>query len=347
MLIKEDCVTQARRQQISLVDTPYYHCIARCVRRAFLCGKDRHTGQSFEHRRQWVVDRLRFLGDVFAIDICAYAVMSNHYHVVVHVDRERAAHWANVEVIQRWCCLYKGNLLSQRFMRGDNLSCTELNFLQECIDIWRDRLSDISWFMKQLNESIARAANIEDNCKGRFWEARFKSQALLDEKALLACMVYVDLNPVRAGIADDVESSDFTSVQARLWQLVDRRAAMSENNDGSEFSSPNLLPFVEAEHSTQQRCALPFNLRDYFDLVDWTGRSVRNDKRGAIDGSKPRLLDRLQLSERQWKTLAIDVQKQAFCALGAVDRLERYHARLRKCWMPRQELLLRCYELAI
>jgi len=344
VLIKEDRMTQARRQQISLVDTPYYHCIARCVRQAFLCGKDRHTGQSFEHRRQWVVDRLRFLGDIFAIDICAYAVMSNHYHVVVHVDWERAAHWTNVEVVRRWCCLYKGNLLSQRFMRGDSLSRAEFNVLEECIEAWRGRLGDISWFMKQLNESIARAANIEDNCKGRFWEARFKSQALLDEKALLACMVYVDLNPVRAGIADDVEGSDFTSVQARLWQVVGGGAPTSENIEGTEFSLPNLLAFVEAERCAPQQCALPFNLKDYLDLVDWTGRSVRNDKRGAIDGSKPRLLDRLQLSERQWKTLAIDIQRQAFCALGAVDRLERYHTRVQKCWMPRQELLFRCYE---
>lgn len=339
-------MTQARCRQVSLVDTPYYHCIARCVRRAFLCGRDSHTGQSFEHRRQWVVDRLSFLGDVFAIDICAYAIMSNHYHVVVHVDWERAARWSDAEVIQRWCCLYKGNLLSQRFMRGDDLSRAEFNVLQGCIDVWRGRLSDISWFMKQLNESIARAANIEDNCKGRFWEARFKSQALLDEKALLACMVYVDLNPIRAGIADDVESSDFTSVQARLWQVAGGRLAVTRNHDESELSKPHLLPFVEAEHSATQRCALPFKLRDYLDLVDWTGRCVRNDKRGAINSSKPLILDRLRMSEAQWKALAIDIQRQAFCALGAFDRLERYYTRLQKRWMPRQGLLRPCYERA-
>jgi REP element-mobilizing transposase RayT len=339
-------MTQARRRQVSLVDTPYYHCIARCVRRAFLCGEDRHTGQSFEHRRQWVVDRLRFLADVFAIDICAYAIMSNHYHVVVHVDWEQVVNWSNTEVIRRWCCLYKGNLLSQRFMRGDHLSRAELDVLQQRIEVWRGRLSDISWFMKQLNESIARAANIEDSCKGRFWEARFKSQALLDEKALLACMAYVDLNPVRAGIADDVESSDFTSVQVRLWQVAGRRSPLPSNHDDSESSPPRLLPFTEAEHVANQRSALPFNLRDYLDLVDWTGRCVREDKRGAINTSKPRLLDRLRMSEGQWKALAIDIQRQAFCALGDFDRLDRYHTRVQKRWMPRQGLLLHCYERA-
>jgi hypothetical protein len=272
--------------------------------------------------------------------------MSNHYHVVVHVDWERAVNWSNAEVIQRWCCLYKGNLLSQRFMRGDCLSRAELEVLQKCIDVWRGRLRDISWFMKQLNESVARAANIEDNCRGRFWEARFKSQALLDEQALLACMVYVDLNPVRSGIADDLESSDFTSVQARLRQVADRRSPEATNQEGSEPVPPNLLPFIEAEHVAQQRCALPFNLRDYLDLVDWTGRCVRNDKRGAITIGKPRLLDQLKMSEGQWKALAIDIQREAFCALGAIDRLDRYHVRVQKRWMPRQGLLIHCYEIA-
>ena len=78
-------MTRARRDQVSLDSTPYYHCICRCVRRAFLCGEDSQSGRNFDHRKQWLVDRIKFLASIFSIDISAYAVMSNHYHLVVKV----------------------------------------------------------------------------------------------------------------------------------------------------------------------------------------------------------------------------------------------------------------------
>ena len=68
-------MTQARKSQISLSDTPYYHCMGRCVRRAFLCGEDNLTGKDYSHRKDWIIDKLRELAQIFAIDVCAYAVM--------------------------------------------------------------------------------------------------------------------------------------------------------------------------------------------------------------------------------------------------------------------------------
>ena len=83
-------MTRARKTFLSLNDTPYYHVVARCVRRAWLCGIDEYAGKDYSHRKAWIIERMRELSAVFAIDICAYAVMSNHYHLVVHVDRKRA-----------------------------------------------------------------------------------------------------------------------------------------------------------------------------------------------------------------------------------------------------------------
>jgi REP element-mobilizing transposase RayT len=80
----------------------FYHCISRCVRRAFLCGEDELPGRSFEHRKQWVEVRLLEVAEVFAVGVYAYAVMSNHLHVVVYVDPSATLAFSPAEIAQRW-----------------------------------------------------------------------------------------------------------------------------------------------------------------------------------------------------------------------------------------------------
>ncbi|MCX2803395.1 transposase, partial [Microbulbifer thermotolerans] len=145
-----------RKSPISLEATPYYHCVSRCVRRAFLCGRDERTGRCFEHRKQWIEDRLLELAEIFALDICAYAVMSNHYHMVLHINAAQAKGWTLREVVDRWHQLCKGSPLSQRFARNEALHAAERLRMEEVTAEWRARLMDISWFMRMLNESIAR-----------------------------------------------------------------------------------------------------------------------------------------------------------------------------------------------
>ncbi len=169
---------QSRKTQVSLIDTPYYHCVSRCVRRSFLCGEDKFTGQSYEHRRSWVEERLLFLSSVFSISICAYAVMSNHTHVVVCVDKDTADGWSTEEVVKRWHQMYQGTLLSQRYQRGDKLSKGECISLDETVTIYRQRLYDISWLMRNLNEYIAREANKEEGCTGRSYSLPFMALTL-------------------------------------------------------------------------------------------------------------------------------------------------------------------------
>jgi len=283
-----------RNTLVSLDVTPYYHCTSRCVRHAFLCGTDRHSGRSFEHRRQWIQDRLLALAGIFAIDIAAYAVMNNHYHVVLHVDRKHGLSWDDSEVIERWHRLFKGSLLSQRFSRGEKLDRAELHALAEQVAEWRQRMVSISWFMRCLNEPIARAANREDNVTGRFWEGRYTSQALLDEKALAACMVYVDLNPIRAQMATTPENSNHTSIQQRIAK------AQHVQLPNHKHQQPEQLMQFAGNPRKGMPAGLPFRLTDYIELVDWSGRILRDDKKGAISDEIPEILKRLQLDTRHW-----------------------------------------------
>ena len=111
-------MTYARKHLIALGDTPYYHCVARCVRRAWLWGNDDFSGKDYSHRKHWVIDRLRLLAEVFALDICAYAVMSNHYHVVLRVNSDQAAQWPATDVIRRWSQLFGLPGLIERYRSG-------------------------------------------------------------------------------------------------------------------------------------------------------------------------------------------------------------------------------------
>ena len=174
-----------RSQQISLSDTPYYHILSRTVRKAFLCGVDEATGVNYEHRRDWIEARIFELSQVFSIDICAYAVMHNHLHLVLHVDTAQVDNWSTIELLSRWHQLYKGTHLTRKYQQQQTLNEYEREIVEDTSNIYKQRLMDISWFMRSLNEPIARQANKEDECRGHFWEGRFQSQALLDD-----CLLY-------------------------------------------------------------------------------------------------------------------------------------------------------------
>ncbi len=304
-------MARPRQTIVSLEDTPYYHCCSRVVRKAFLCGIDNVTGENFEHRREWVDSRILELATIFAIDICAYAVMSNHLHVVVKVDTDKAKQWSDKEVLIQWHKGFKGTLLTQKYLKGEALNQFERQTVDECVTEYRKRLIDISWFMRSLSEPIARMANKEDKCTGRFWEGRFKSQALLDEAALLACMAYVDLNPIRANVAATPETSDYTSIQRRI-------------NSAIKGEQPTeLLPFVGNEHLNMTN-GLKFNVKDYIKLIDDTGRIIREDKHGAISSSSQDILNRLNIPAENWLKITTEFGALFKGAVGALPALTEY-----------------------
>ena len=314
--------------------TRYYHCMSRCVRRAFLMGEDAATGKSYEHRKAWVEEELARLCQVFAIDCCAYAVMSNHVHSVLRIAVERAAEWSDAEVMERASALWP--LAVARLK--------QTNRWDEKREEYRERLASLSWFMRQLNERIARRANREDGVKGRFWEGRFRSRPILDQAALLTCMAYVDLNPVRAGLAASLGESDFTSIQARLFEhgetvavqavesvppaaTVDTADVRDESGGRGRSSDPTpvpLMPFVnQQEEGADANDAVPMHFGDYVELVRFTGQAMLRGK-GSLPSELGALLRGIGLSDSAWLRTIAEFPEERFAALGECDLIRAY-----------------------
>jgi REP element-mobilizing transposase RayT len=315
----------ARKNLVSLQDTPYYHCIARCVRRAWLWGHDEYAGRNYSHRKQWVIERLEQLCSIFPIEVCAYAVMSNHYHLVVYVDAQRARNWSKQEVMERWTTLFRAPNLVKRWQSGEALEAERVA-AETIIERWRSRLCDISWFMRCLNEHLARLANAEDRCTGRFWEGRFKSQALLDEAGLLTAMAYVDLNPIRAGIASTPEQSEFTSIYDRI-----KRLRTSDSEPSPSTSNIPLRPFSDEGEGGEP--FIPYSLRDYLSLVDWSGRAIRAGKRGFIAAELPPILKGLGIDADAWELLIARRGTMFGRAMGRLDAMRLHAATLGQSWV--------------
>ncbi len=314
-------MTIPRSQQICLDATPYYHCVSRCVRRTLLCGYDELTQRSYEHRRGWIEARIKELGTIYCIDICAYAVMSNHYHIVVHINKEKAKALTDSEVIERWLHLHVKPVIIQRYQSGELKSEAELKIARKTITQWRERLYNLSWFMQELNFDIALKANREEQCKGHFWESRYKSQALLDEKALLAAMAYTDLNPIRSGSATTPETSKYTSIKDRLEALKNR-----------QFTASYLYPFI-GNSGNKMLSGIPFRLMDYIELIDWTGREFRQGQ-AKLSGGLPLLLDRLNLTQKGWLKICTSLEKRRALLVGsresflsAIPKMKRQRVR--------------------
>ena len=205
------------------------HCVQRCVRRAYLAGVDPLSGRNFEFRREWIRRRLELLSSVFGIDVLVYSILSNHLHVVLRTRPDVVAAWSDCEVATRWLRLFPGRRLEEQLAEPTSTDVQMLVNNPQRLSQIRRRLSDLSWFMRSLCEPIARLANRQDQCTGRFWEGRFKAQRLTDEAALLACSMYVDLNPVRAAMAQTPEQAVHTSAYDRIaalqGQQIDSAAA--------------------------------------------------------------------------------------------------------------------------
>ena len=335
----------ARAEVFSADEVAIVHVMNRVVRRCFLLGTDSVTGKNYDHRKVWIEDLLKQFAAHFGIDLLGFAIMSNHFHLILRSRPDVVASWSDTEVARRWLMLCPVRRDKDRCPEEPNDA--ELDSIRRVLEkreLIRSRLSDITWWMRLLCQNVAMRANHEDQELGRFWQSRFRAVRLLDEAALVACAAYVDLNPIRAAMAESIEASDFTSAQRRTQELNSARsrpdvarAIESSPQDivteavecsrpcssqtGDDFLAPVELTPVAANFeelgpvpsTTGFRCSdkgfLPMSLGDYLKLLDWTGRQLHRGKRGRIPASCEAVLKRLNLNRRSWCDLVSEFGK--------------------------------------
>ncbi len=300
-------MTMARAQLVDVSLARWYHCITRCVRRAFLLG------EGDQNRKEWLENRLEELSEIFAIAVGGFSVMDNHLHLLLRLDPDVAAAWPDEEVIRRW-----GRLFPPRDKSRRPLPVTEQWVQWRLSDAqWvataRQRLQSLSWFMKCLKEPLSRLANRQDKVRGTFFEGRFKSVAVCDEEALLAISVYIDLNPVAAQVATTPETSDYTSIKQRVEHVETQGATalLAAAKDGSVAGSRAaagledslwLCPIEDRRglDSTREGMMQGFSLGSYVQLVDYTGRLFRQGK-ASISAELAGIFERLGCSAQNWQ----------------------------------------------
>ena len=306
-----------RSKSVDPLSPQFVHVWNRCVRRAFLCGRDSYSGKSFEHRRVWARKRIEHLASCFGVDVITLAIMSNHTHQVLKTRPDVVATWDDRTVAVRWLSIDPKKLKDKPVPPTEAEINKVLNDSKR-VALLRRRLSDVSWWMRCFAQHISWRSNREDDVTGHFWESRFCHEVIDDEAHLLACMIYVDLNPIRARMANTPEESDFTGVKQRIddlriyvgkshlqpsdlhaWERLDNVA-----NEYSGWLSPIEIdelhdPVGADAELNGRRCSrkgvLTMSVLRYIDLVEWCGREIRSDKRGSIPSDLSPILGRLGL----------------------------------------------------
>ncbi|QEH32271.1 hypothetical protein OJF2_07400 [Aquisphaera giovannonii] len=368
-------MARSRRSDVVLADeVGAYHCVQRVVRLAALCGADAATGLDFGHRRDWIRGRLEELAGAFAVEVAGFAVMDNHLHVVLRIRPDLAAAWDDAEVASRWAAIFPGPPpagpgAGRRAGASGPASASSAE-APDPADVptpataatpadparlaeLRRRLADLSWFMRALAEPIARRANREDGCTGRFWQGRFRCTHLLDEAALLACMAYVDLNPVRAGIAEAPDRDGRTSACQRAEALLAARAAADATPPAPRDAWLSPIELIEREPAkprppagspapapasrprpprASDRGLLPMTAAQYLELLDWAGRQSRPGG-GTIPATSPPVLDRLGLRSESWPAAARGLFGRPRRAVGTAESLRAEAARVGRRWL--------------
>jgi len=314
-------MTIARKQIVDEQTPGFYHCTNRCVRRTFLCGLDEVTGFDYSHRKAWIEKRLLELSEIFSVEIFAYAVMDNHYHIVLQVDPLAPLKWSDEDVADKWLQAYGHTSPRIKNDLRATLKRQAIMADKEKLKTYRKRLGSLSWFMGRLNEPLAKQSNNEENCTGRFWEGRFHSQALLDEGAVLSCMTYVDLNPIRANIAQTLESSKHTSIKQRIKEVKKK---------GSILLQKQLTSDIQSFSKKDKQKTLSIKLKEYIQLVEWTGHSILYSGKSNLPMNLQSTFDRFNLQQNNWLSQIKDFNENYCHVIGPIDLIRNKALQIKK-----------------
>ncbi len=327
------------------------HVMARTNRRCFLLGTDHLTGKNYDHRKQWIEDRLKLLAANFGIDLLCFSLMSNHCHQVLRSRPDVVATWDDTEVARRWLTICPPRKVKKYVDGKMHLLPVEptefdLNSIRHDpirLEKIRSRLSDISWWMRLLCQVIAMRANSEEGPElGKFWQSRFKAVRLLDEETILACAAYVDLNPIRAAIAETLEGSDYTSVQRRIESLK-ASSIDSANETQHDATLPDafLAPVkIDELHDpigpnasvSGSRCSDKgftwISTVEYIELLDWIARSRVAGKRGCTPQSAPAVFERLDINAAEWLIVVNDFGRLFSNVAGKPQNIKNARSRV-------------------
>jgi REP element-mobilizing transposase RayT len=277
----------ARAEVFAADEIAIVHVMNRVVRRCFLIRRDERTGRNYDHRKLWIEQLLEHFASCFGLDLLAFAILSNHFHLILRSRPDVVATWDDREVARRWL-----RLCPVRKQAGDwpkEPPEPELNALTsdaaKLAEI-RSRLSDISWWMRLLCQRIAQRANAEeDQRQGKFWQNRYRAVRLLDEQAVLSCAAYVDLNPIRAALAETIEKSEHTSIQRRL-QALDPSTA-SSHGKSSPTTSSTTSELDDSPTPDKVTCRTGANNSDRSPRGDGCLAPIRIDERRDVLGPQP------------------------------------------------------------
>ena len=333
--------TCARQEIVRPGIAGIYHCWQRCVRRAYLLGKDPLTGKDHTHRREWFISRLQLLVSCFAIDVCFEAILSNHFHLILRTNPRLVKRMGDWEVARRWLRVYPGKrVLDENWIEPTDKQIEALVANKANLVKIRKKLSSVSSFMAALSEYIARRANAEDECDGRFFSGRFACREIVHDGGLLVGGLYVDLNLLRAGEAQTPEASIYTSA----WFRIQTRQNTSQEQPNLQSNDGWLAPLtLQADHLGDVPCTsgirasdkglLSMTLDEYLQLLDWSGRQLRTDKRGAIPPHLAPILQRLGIEGDELINTLLDFPRLFRRLVGPAKQMIERAQEVGRRWM--------------